>query len=307
MKGGEKLTTALLGVSGYIGRALLVEFEDDVVGYSRDKKAAIKTLEKYEVPVREIREYGEFLNHEYDVVINATGIGSPKKLNENPAAVFSVTEEMDQVLFKYLEKYPKTRVFNLSSGAVYGRPSGDFVTENTAAVFDVNNLSPKDSYGAAKFLSEVKHRARPEYSIIDLRVFAFVSRYLDPTDSFLVADIARCLKEQTILKTKPSDLTRDFITATDIAAAVKFLVAKEPMNTVFDLKSAAPVSKFELLESLRKELKLKFEVEEMGETSPTGTKNIYATKSSQLEQMGLVAKKTSLQNVTSELKDFLTL
>ena len=302
---------AILGATGYIGRALFGELMTDesvkVAGYSRNVVSAKETLAGYKVPHTDINNYKEILSHEYEVIINATGIGSPKKLRENPAAVFEVTEEMDKMIFDYLDKYPKTRVFNISSGAVYGLAATSEVQEETEACFAINSLSAKEGYALAKLCSEVKHRARNKSSIVDLRVFAFVSRYLDPNDLFLVSDIAQSLKNEISLKTNSTDLVRDFTTAGDLVAVLKFLTEREPVNDVFNMKSKEAVSKFELLEKLKEELGLTFEVEELNESSHTGVKNVYAPKFSRLESLGYKPRYTSTENVTSELKAFLTL
>lgn len=311
MNDSSKTTIAILGATGYIGRALLHEFGQDsgaeVVGYSRNVEAAKKTLAGYKVDFVEIKDYGELADHKYDALINATGIGSPKKLNADPAAVFQVTEEMDDIVFQYLDKYPESRVFNLSSGAVYGQFASSYVTPESAASFSINKLSVKDSYALAKLYSEARHRALKDRFIIDLRVFAFVSRFLDAEDSFLVSEIAKCLRENQTIKTKPDDMVRDFTTAKDIADTIRFLLAQQPTNDVFDLKSGEAVSKFELLNQLKEELKLSYEVEDIKEMSPTGTKNIYAPKESKLETLGYKPSRTSLENVVTELRSFLAL
>lgn len=306
----DKSSIAILGVSGYIGRALFHELLQDssvaVTGYSRNIEAAKTSLAAYKIS-GDIKSYEELMDHKYDVVINATGIGSPKKLNADPAAVYVVTEEMDRMVFGYLDKYPKTRVFNLSSGAVYGLAALDYVTPVSSAAFNINNLTAKDGYALAKLHSEARHRSRKDCAIIDLRVFAFVSRFLDPEDSFLVSEIAKCLKEKKTIKTKPDDIVRDFTTANDIADVIKFLMRQPATNDVFDLKSQAATGKFELLNKLKEELGLAFEVEDREETSPTGAKNIYAPRESRLDSMGYSPRSTSLQNVTNELRLFLEL
>ncbi len=307
----KKNSVAILGVTGYIGRALLNEIHNnpewEVVGYSRDVDAAINTLASYNVSHGDIKNYEELLDNKYDVLVNVTGIGSPKKLHEDLGAVFAVTEEMDRVVFQYLDKYPDTRTFNISSGAVYGISSGDYVGPNSIATFAVNSLNLRDSYALAKLHSEGKHRARSQSSIVDLRVFAFVSRYLDASDLFLISEIAHSLKKKTSLKTNSVDLVRDFTTAGDLVAVLKFLVGREPVNDVFDMRSKEPLSKLELLHKLKEELGLTFEVEEMNDSSPTGVKNVYAPTESRLESLGYSPQYSSTESVMSELKAFLTL
>jgi nucleoside-diphosphate-sugar epimerase len=104
-----------------------------------------------------------------------------------------------------------------------------------------------------------------------------------------------------------NDIVRDFTTANDIVSVIKFLIKKEPTNDVFDLRSKEALSKFELLNRLKEEVGLSFEVEDVDETSPTGVKNVYAPKESLLESLGYTPRYTSVENVLSELKLFLTL
>ena len=310
MKAHNNLQVAILGATGYIGRAILDVFQQEaevsVVGYSRDVNVACAKLTTYNISVGEIEDYGTLIDRKYDVLINATGICSPKRLNEEPGAVFTVTEEMDRCVFEYIDKYPRTRVFNISSGAVYGLTARDFVLPSSLASFDVNALSAKDSYALAKLYSEARHRTRHECAIVDLRVFAFVSRFLDIEDTFLVSEIAACLRAGNIFKTKSEDMIRDYSTAYDLVAVIKFLAEREPINDVFDIKSRQEVSKFELLERLREEFGLLVEFEELVESSPTGTKNIYAPKRTRLEELGYIPKRSSLENVVSEVTAFLS-
>lgn len=291
---GKKI--AILGATGYIGRSLLDSGRDqkfNIDGFSRDPKKAKADLSKYGIEVKSLFSYDQFLGNQYDVVINATGVGSPRKIAENPEQVKVATEEMDDVLLTYLRGHSDTRVFSISSGSVHRAPKNPD---------DKSQLSPGDQYTLAKADSEKRHRGWGQYSVIDLRVFAFVSRWLDTDEKFFIAEVAKCLLEGETLKTMSNDMVRDFATSDDLWEVVSFLVSKEPINNAFDIKTAAPVSKFELLEEVAQKLGLRYEVEQdMLDQSPTGQKNEYYSKSEVLENIGFKLQKTSLDNVLSEL------
>jgi nucleoside-diphosphate-sugar epimerase len=309
----SKLSTkvAILGVTGYIGRGLLHEYMKEeaalVTGYSLDVESAKKILAGYGVPFGDIKGYDQFLDNKYDVIINATGIGSPRKLSEDPSAVFAVTEEMDQVIFRYLDQYPNARVFSLSSGAVYGLAGTEAVSNETVARFAVNTLDKKDAYALAKLSSEAKHRARPDRFIIDLRIFSFISRYMDPSEPFFLSEIARSLLDSATFKTDRIDIVRDYTSAMDIVAIVKFLAVRPAANDVFDIKTVAPISKQVLLNELKTAFGLDFIYEDIGaKISPTGQKNAYHSTSTKLEDMGFVPPHSSLDNIKRELAALLS-
>lgn len=300
---------AVLGATGYIGRSLMHDTSArgyEVTACSRDPKKAKETLKQFGIEVENLLGYEHFLDNSFDVVINATGVGSPREIASNPTKVFGVTEEMDDLVFSYLSKYPDCRVFNLSSGSVYGLSARQPVTEDTKSSFDLEKFTAGDYYAMAKLHSEFKHRSWSDKRITDLRVFAFISRFLDIEETFFIAEVAKCLTNREIFKTKPEDMLRDYSTAADIWDVIEFLMALPPQNTAFDMKSLSPVGKFELLEYLSKNLGLKYEKQQLEGVSPTGEKNAYYSNSEKLAELGFKSNSTSLENVVCEISSFLT-
>lgn len=294
-----KAKVAVLGATGYIGRSLLatgLNRELNLTGFSRNPKTAMEILANYDIQTENIDSYDNFPNQEFDVIVNATGIGSPREIYKNPEQVKAVAEIMDDILFAYLDKVQHVRIFSISSGVVRKFSNSGLVSAS---------LSPSDQYAWAKSESETRHRSWSRQAIIDLRVFAFVSRWLDPEEKFFIAEVAKCLKENLTLKTMPTDMVRDFSTADDLWEVIDFLSSQKPLNTAFDVKSLAPVSKFELLHRLAEEFGLKYEVEKgMSDKSPTGSKDIYVPSSDDLEELGFLSENTSLDNILKELSVF---
>lgn len=301
---------AILGATGLIGRSLThsASLKNYVAtAFSRDPQKAIEVFGVYGIRYDKVSDYKNFLETDYDVVINATGVGSPREIASNPTKVFRVTEEMDALILSYAERHPDCRVFNLSSGSVYGLAARQPITNETLASFDLSGFRPGDYYSLAKLYSEAKHRGASNTNIIDIRIFAFVSRFLDTEESFFIAEVAKCLKEGLVFKTKSEDMMRDYSTADDILDVIEFLSDKPPQNTAFDLRSLSPVGKFELLEYLSKNLGLKYEKQHLEGVSPTGEKNAYYSNSEKLAELGFTSNSSSLENIVREVGELLSL
>lgn len=303
----KKQKIAILGATGYIGRSLIASANElDVVVdvFSHDVTNAQAVLGTYGISASVILPYEVLLDQEYDVIVNATGAGNPKKLSENPTAVFSITEAMDTMLLRYLKKYPATRVFNISSGSIFGISAGEAITIETKAVFD---LRKDNCYSIAKLTSETKHRLAKEYAIVDLRVFAFVSRWLDPNDTFFLAEVAQSLLERKTFCTNSSDMIRDYTTQSDLWDTIVFLLKLPPMNTAFDMRSQSPVSKSVLLEHLKQLFDLKYEIADIDVAKGVaGEKKEYYSKSSSLIELGYTPAATALESVEKELQALLS-
>lgn len=299
---------AILGATGLIGRSLTNEARQrgyDVTAFSRDPVKAREQFVLFGIELDAVLGYEDFVDESFDVVVNATGVGSPREINKEPTKVFAVTESMDDLLLSYLHQHPECRAFNLSSGSVYGRSAVRPIQPGTPATFEVSHLRPGDFYSLAKLYSEAKHRSVPERHIVDLRVFAFISRFLDLEESFFIAEVAKCLKEGTVFKTKPEDMMRDYATAEDLWDIIGFLMTLPPQNAAFDVGSARPVGKFELLKLLSQKFGLQYETGQLEGSSPTGEKNAYYSESEALTDLGYVPERTSLQNIERELSAIL--
>lgn len=305
----KEVRIAILGATGLIGRSLTNEARQrnyDATVFSRDSRKATEKFTFFGIEHGTVLDYDDFEDRYFDVIVNATGVGSPREINKDPTQVFKVTENIDSLILSYLEKYPQSRVFNLSSGSVYGRSADRPIQSVTQASFEVSHLHPGDFYSLAKLYSEAKHRSVPERHIIDLRVYAFVSRFLDLEESFFIAEVVKCLKVGTVFKTKPEDMTRDYATAEDLWDIIGFLMTLPPQNAAFDVRSAGPVSKFELLKHLSERFGLKYETGQIVNNSPTGEKSAYYSESKTLNDLGYSPKRSALQNIETELEFILS-
>lgn len=299
---------ALLGATGYIGRSLLQEFFDDKEKYqlflfsrSKDK---IKDLLKYKPREFAARacSLDEFDSFQYDVIINCTGIKSLSSLKQNPVEVFEVTEAVDGTIISYLEKNSKTLYINMSSGAVYGDNYSKAISGETKSILNVNNIDPSEYYAIAKINSEAKHRAMTNLNIVDLRVFAFFSRFSDVSPKFLMSEIVDCIKNKKIFKTNDENIVRDYICPEDLMSLIKAVIKKGKINDFFDVYSLKPVKKFELLSFLEKKYGLKYSVLKAPPKENSLTKKVYYSKNKKAESIGYLPEYTSIKGIQKEIE-----
>lgn len=300
------LKVAVLGATGYIGRSLVHSLSIasvDVTPVSRDISKAVSVFSEYNIvsPSAPIN-YDTFLNKGFDVVVNVAGMGSPSKLKDNPEAVLYITEEMDRLLFNYLNLHQEAQVFNISSGVVYGFSSGKIITKDSLAVFSPNNISSVNFYSLAKLTSEAKHRAKPGFNIIDLRVYSFFSQFVDSKDKFLMSEIVDSLENNMELETNGEDIVRDFCNADQLIDIMNFLLEHGKRNDVFDVISKQPITKFELLDLLCKTRGLKYIITNGDKSSVTGVKNTYCSDGERLKELGYKPTLDSLSIIEIELE-----
>lgn len=299
---------ALLGATGYIGKSLVQHLsrrkEDKFFLFARSQeklKSFLQTIDRN--PAFTPGSFRKFSAGRYDVVINCVGIGNPNEVRKSGIKIFQVTEKFDNLILKYLEKHPGTLYINLSSGAVYGKKIEKPLETTSQSVIDMNHLDSGHYYAIAKINSEAKHRALPDFNIVDIRVFSFFSRFIGLSSGFLMGDIVQALKQRQNLMTSPDDIARDYIGVTELWDLMKLVMKKGVINDVFDIYSAKPVSKFTLLKFLKRKYGLQYSIAKTSQQqSPTGIKDAYYSKSRKAETVGYLPKRTSLEVIDDEIK-----
>lgn len=258
--------------------------------------------------VRGYEAYGELL---HDVVINFVGVGDPRRAAEMGASIFEITASFDDMVLTDLARNPDRRYLFLSSGAAYGNAFAEPATASTQAAIAINNIQPQDYYATAKLHAEVRHRARPDLAIIDLRVFNMFSRTQAIESRFLITDIVRAIRDQRTLQTTAEYVVRDFMHPDDFHRLVECLLAAPPVNCAVDCYSREPIDKPALLQAMVERFGLCYEV--VGDTSArvnaTGTKLHYYSLNRKAAEFGYQPAWSSLDCVLAEtsviLKDTL--
>jgi nucleoside-diphosphate-sugar epimerase len=244
------------------------------------------------------------MKYQYDMIINCVGFGEPKNLKDAGYKIFSVTESFDNLAIEYLSKInTNTLYINFSSGAVFGKeffcPASMDSTNNIL----VNNITDKDFYGIAKINSEAKHRSLNNFYIVDIRVYSYISRFINLTSNFFVTDLINALKDKTKLLTNESDMVRDYVVQDDVYCLIIKCFKKRYLNDSFDIYSKKPCTKFELLDYFKSKHGLDYEIKYSEQAnSPTGNKSSYFTDNFKAEKIGYYPSYTSIEGIEKEIK-----
>lgn len=298
---------AILGATSHIAKGLVYNFirEDDyklfLFARSPEKVKEFLKVNGLKGDIS-LSGFSGFATKEYDFIINCVGVGTPNKVRNNPSSVFTITEKYDSMILKYLSKFAKTGYLNFSSGAVYGGifkdPAGDSSLHNIL----VNNFNWQDYYGIAKINSEAKHRAQKDLNIVDIRVFAYFSRFIDLKAGYFLTELIENIRQGDEFITSSCDFIRDYLHPCDLFDLIKLTMARRPFNTALDAYSRAVVSKFELLEYFSKNYGLKYRIDEkLNFSCPTGEKNVYYSNSRKAAGLGYKPSYTSIDAIMKEV------
>jgi len=206
----------------------------------------------------------------------------------------------------YLLENPTSLYINMSSGVVYGKNFSNPATNVASFLINVNEISLGDYYALAKVYSEAKHRARTDLNIVDLRIFSYFSRFIDRNAGYLITEILNALDEKTVFRTTPENIVRDYVHPDDLFFLIEGCIKKGKINDFFDVYSAAPLSKFALLDHLTKTLGLVYEVDqEAAFINATGIKSFYYSQNKKAEMIfDYKPRYNSLETIEMEIRTF---
>ncbi len=297
---------AILGATSQIARDLIVSFsageEHHLHLFARRPDEVTKWLAFAGLSANyPVDEFSEFSGQEFDAVINFVGVGNPAQAVAMGNSIFDITLRFDEMVLDYLRIHPACRYLFLSSGAVYGPAFEEPVTGNTPAIVAINNLSSQEWYGAAKLHAECRHRAHPELSIIDIRVFNYFSRTQDLSARFLITDIMRAIRDKTVLKTSADYIVRDFLHPFDFYKLVSALLSTPVTNVAVDCYTRAPIEKTKLLAAMQENFRLRYEIaEKTPSINATGAKSYYYSLNNRAADFGYQPGLSSLEGVLQE-------
>jgi nucleoside-diphosphate-sugar epimerase len=297
---------ALLGATSQIARDLIVscsaEAEKHLHLFARRPDEVTKWLASAGLAGRyPTDDFTEFAKQEFDAVINFVGVGNPAQAVAMGNSIFEVTLRFDEMVLEYLRGHPACRYLFLSSGAAYGSNFNEPAKRDTPAVVAINNLAPHEWYGVAKLHAECRHRAHPEWPIIDMRVFNYFSRTQDISARFLITDILRAIRDKAVLKTSSDYIVRDFLHPSDFYKLVSALLAAPATNAVVDCYSRAPIDKPNLLAAMQERFGLQYEITEAtASVNATGRKPHYYSLNTRAADFGYQPALTSLEGILRE-------
>lgn len=210
-----------------------------------------------------------------DAILNCVGFGTPDRIRNAGSDLFTVSEEIDDLLVDVVRRSSQTKYVNFSSGAVYGVTGAKPAGKGFESVLNVSPISPQDFYRICKTYQEAKHRSFSSLPIVDLRLFSFFSPWTELESGFLLTDIIGALSSGTELTSSPATFYRDYVSPEDLYLLLDLIIRSEGLNRSLDVYSREPIEKFRLLDLLREQFGLRYTLSENVQGSPTGNKSLY--------------------------------
>ena len=294
------------GASSQIAKGLIKNFSKDshneLTFFVRNRDVFSKWLINEGIPHdhSDIKIYSEFsVNDSVDVIINCIGIGDPAKAIKISASIDDTTNKFDDLVLHYLALNPNTKYIFLSSGIAYGdifsAPARNYDQQN----IKINSLEPKHQYAISKIKAENKHRQLSKFSIVDIRIFNYLSDEIDINNKFFITDVLRAIKEDTVFLTNKKNITRDYIGADDLYQLIDKLIFIDGLNTIVDAYSKEPIDKFTILEFLKSSFGLRYQFQESFKAlNATGDKDHYYSKNFFAKDFGYSPKYSSKEIIT---------
>ena len=308
----HRIQIAILGASSEIAKDLIRSFSGNphfqLTLFARREQAVTEWLSSMGLSKQfMVKSFDAFdHNQHFDALLNFVGVGNPAKAMAMGASILDATLQYDTMVLQYLQQHPSARYIFLSSGAAYGSSFNEPVNQNTSAIIPINHLQPQDWYGVSKLHAECRHRALPQLAIVDIRVFNYFSHTQDMSARFLITDIVRAIRDETVLITSEGYIKRDFLNPVDFYQLVTKIIAANPANAAVDCFTLGPLDKPGLLLAMQEQFGLKFEISNSASlVNATGGKPFYYSMNRRAEEFGYQPTLTSLEGVSKEVEIYL--
>lgn len=240
--------------------------------------------------------YDQFPVKNYDYIFNFIGSSDPYKIKNETKNLFDIWKFYDDLVLRYLYKNTKCKYFFLSSGAVYGSfktpPNNDIIKVN------INNINSVNNYATGKLMLELFHKSHSNLSIINFRLFNYISEQIDFSQNFFINQIAKSIKNNEKLLCSDKLFYRDYCSINNLYNAFKALKDIDYLNNSFDIYSKSPVSNLDLLNFMQNKFGLKYELINDGKfIIATGEKLNYYSLNKVLEKYSFDPEFTSMENI----------
>ncbi|MBU2102976.1 MAG: NAD(P)-dependent oxidoreductase [Candidatus Omnitrophica bacterium] len=302
---------AILGATSHIAKGIIYNcMQDkkyDLFLFARSLEPVRNFLKsigyKKDIRFMDFKQLGKV---EYDVILNCIGIGHTAAPKNEIVSIFRLIETFDNLVLDYLKDRPSTLYINFSSGAVYGIDFSSPIDETCCTTLNINHIAPSHYYGIAKINSEAKHRALGNYKIVDLRIFAYFSRFIDLKSNYFITEVIRCVRDKKDFITGPENMIRDYVCPQDLFILLEKCIEAQKLNDFFDVYSSKPVTKFEILDYFTKEYGLKYIIQDSRSVSSmTGNKDNYYSISKKAQEIGYSPHFSSVDCIIEESKSLL--
>ena len=311
----QKTNITILGATSHIARGLIYQITNQgACGlrlYTRSPEELgrfLGSIGRAPGPDLEVHEgYDDFAAAPHDVLVNCVGVGTVRKLQGDYSRYFAVTELYDNLVIDAMRAScgPDALYISLGSGAVYNTFSAP-AEQDTVAQIQVNSLAKEQYYAVCRLNAEAKHRSLPHLSIVDLRIFAYFSRFMDLDDGYFISEALRAILEGRVLEVDASNFVRDYLHPEDLYAMIQRCMEAGRINAAYDVCSSAPVEKQQILDHLGRQHGLQTRVrQELAPPTATGTKNVYCSNNRSAATIGYEPRYSSMDTIAGEARALL--
>lgn len=289
---------AILGATGYVGGSLGRHLADQGRAVTLFAREPQKLAGRGRPLAARVRDLADFNAADFDLVVNAIGAGDPSRVKAVGADIVTVTASWDRRVLETMSS--RTRYVFLSSGAVYG--SFDQPLGATSPIGQPRNSADSiPAYTTAKLEAETRHRSAISRPILDLRIFGYADPSIDLKGTFLLAELARAIRDRTVFFTSPEDVVRDYAGVQELWALIGAWEHAGAPNRPLDLYSTAPAAKHDILKQCAARYGLRVEHAGKAPSTPTGAKRFYFPQGRAAADLGFKPERDTIAVLTDTI------
>ena len=280
------MKVGLFGSTGLIGAELTAELQGlghEVVRFSRHPEKE-PGLVGYSSPLAA---------QELSAIVNLIG-GHEKNPDKHGQ---DLRIELDALACEWSKNFDRPYIY-ISSGAVFGVSSGEPFKDTTP-----HAIAPLgDTYTALKLIQEKRHieLRDQELKVSDLRIFSYAGPLFIRNGNYFLSELAKAARDGRALEISGPDFVRDYVGAKELAQVVLALGAGEKPSA-FNLYSAEPVRKSQILEFFSNEMGLRYNWK-LFEESREESLEYYSSVTSQ--EIHSYSPRKSIEAIAESVKGF---
>lgn len=296
----------ILGANGQIARSLIKELPKNEFLFlvTSNQSSLLEFLKR----IGKIKNYKVIENNYKKIVIpkgiksiiNCSGIGDPMIHNSKKFLLNDLGFDIDNQVLNYLEKNNNTHYFFMSTGGIYNAEEDYFYARHKRELsLNLDDLSQKKYYILKKITQETLHRSLKHLNIVNIRIFGFISEFINLNSAFFLAQIIKSFIDKKIFVTSKKNFLRDLISAKDLVRLISIL-EKKKINDTFDVFSNKPVTKKDILIFFEKKgLKLSINTKEILNLK----KPKFISKCLKAKLVGFKKQYSSIENISNALEN----
>ena len=271
-----------IGGNSHISKSILAEnLFNEIFIISRNKNNILKFCNSNNVRTRlNFINFKNIKEEVFDLIINFASPGYPEDIKSIKDKIVLFTKEINNKVIEYLKYNKNTKYIFISSGIVNR---------------NIKTGNKHYFYYKSKVDIEKINLSHKNLLIYNLRIYSFISSYIDLKKTFFISSLINSIKKNKIVKINNNYFTRDYIGPKEIILFIKYILKNEIKKCSIDICSSKFVTKKDILDFLKKKYHLKYKFENNSKEDdlyiPTNSKKIFKLKISSIDIIKREVKK----------------